>query len=211
MPTKYDTNPLDPEFPANTRSAAGEFETQTLPYKGAETRQFANVPLTEEQTRRFNSPDVSAYSAPYDGQCVPVTYHAARFDNVDHSGSRKVAKVGLPENVMTAVPYFPWYLGMVAGVLILYFLPKSEAKVRFHAAQGLAVHLAILVVSTLLGLLTQITDFAWLGNKIFLSASSLMLLIWAVKAWRGKPVHIESVDDLTNWLDEKITPKAVGQ
>ena len=31
-----------------------------------------------------------------------------------------------------------------------------------------------------------------------------MLVVFAIKAWQGKPVHIESVDDLTNWLEEKI-------
>ena len=29
-------------------------------------------------------------------------------------------------------------------------------------------------------------------------------------AWRGKPVHIETVDSLTNWLEEKIDPKLAG-
>ena len=33
-----------------------------------------------------------------------------------------------------------------------------------------------------------------------------MLIIFAVKAWRGRPVHIETLDDLTNWLEEKIGP-----
>ena len=33
-----------------------------------------------------------------------------------------------------------------------------------------------------------------------------MLIIFAIKAWKGKPVHIESLDDLTNWLEEKIGP-----
>ena len=31
-----------------------------------------------------------------------------------------------------------------------------------------------------------------------------------IKAWRGKPVHIETVDSLTNWLDDKIDPKLAG-
>jgi hypothetical protein len=35
-----------------------------------------------------------------------------------------------------------------------------------------------------------------------------MLIIFTVKAWRGKPIHIESIDALTNWLEEKITLKS---
>ncbi len=34
-----------------------------------------------------------------------------------------------------------------------------------------------------------------------------MLIIFAVKAWTGKPVHIEAVDDLTEWLENKIKPR----
>jgi hypothetical protein len=33
------------------------------------------------------------------------------------------------------------------------------------------------------------------------------LIVFAIKAWRGKPVHIESVDDLTEWLEDKIKPR----
>lgn len=208
MATKYDTNPLDPEFPAKAKAAAGEFETQTLHYKGVETRQFADVSPTEEQTRRFNTSDFPVYSAPYNEQNVPANYQSVSFGNVDQSISRKVAKVGLPENIMTALPYIPWYFGMVAGLLILFFVPRSEAKVRFHAAQGLAAHIAILIVSALLGALTRVTDLASFGNGLFNLVTMIMLIIFAVKAWKGKPVHIESIDDMTNWLDEKISPKS---
>ncbi len=121
--------------------------------------------------------------------------------------SRKVAKVGLPENIATALPYIPWYFGMVAGLLILLLVPKSEAKVRFHAAQGLAAHIGILIVTTILGVIGNIANIADVGNLIFQILTTVMLIIWAVKAWKGKPVHIESVDSLTNWLEEKISVK----
>jgi uncharacterized membrane protein len=86
-------------------------------------------------------------------------------------------------------------------------VPRSEAKVRFHAAQGLAAHIGILIVTTILGIIGTITDLANIGNFIFTLVTSIMLVIFAIKAWKGKPVHIESVDDLTNWLEEKISPK----
>lgn len=207
MPTKYDTNPLDPEFPEKAKAAAEGQPTQTLPYTGAETRQFAGAAITEEQTRRFASPDVSAYSSPYNGQYVPANYIGAGLADMDRSSSRKVAKVGLPENVLTAIPYIPWYIGMVAGLLVLLLVPRSETKVRFHAAQGLAAHIGILIVTTILGLVGEITDIASFGNGIFQLVTSIMLIIFAIKAWRGKPVHIEAVDGLTTWLEEKISPK----
>ena len=207
MPTKYDTNPLDPDFPEKVKAAAeAEVATRALPYSGAETRQFAGAVPTEEQTHRFASQEFSAYQAPYNGQYVPANYQAAGLADMDKSSSRKVDKIGLPENVLTAVPYIPWYLGMVAGIILLLLLPKSETKVRFHAAQGMAAHIGILIVSMILGIIGDITDFAEVGSFFFNLATSIMLVVFAIKAWKGKPVHIESVDSLTNWLEEKIGP-----
>lgn len=216
MPSKYDTNPLDPEFPEKAKAAAEGQDTQTLPYSGAQTQAFPYVaPTAEQQTRRFAEPDVSAYSSPYappfpspyNGQNMPASYQTVSFGNVDTSRTRKVAKVGLPENVMTALPYIPWYLGMVASLLMLFFIPKSEAKVRFHAAQGLAAHIAVLIVSTILGVLSQVVNFASFGNGLFNLVTMIMLIIFAYKAFKGRPVHIESIEELTNWLEEKISPK----
>ncbi len=197
MATKYDTNPLDPDFPEKTRAAAEQMKTDK---SGAETRPFAPLPTDdEEQTRILNG--MSGFSTPPNGQ-----YQTVGFANVNQSLSRKVDKVGLPENVMMALPYIPWYIGMVAGLLILFLVPKSEAKVRFHAAQGLAAHVAILVVTTILGMIGNITDFAEIGNVIFQILTTIMLIIFAFKAWKGKPIHIESIDELTNWLEDKISP-----
>jgi uncharacterized membrane protein len=208
MATKYDTNPLDPEFPEKARAAAaGQAATQGLPKTGGETRRFPGAAETEEQTRRFVNDDVSAYSSPYNGQNIPMNYRTAAFADMNHSSSRKIDKVGLPENILTALPYIPWYIGMIAGLLILFLVPKSESKVRFHAAQGLAAHVAILIITTILGFVGNLTGLAVAGNVIFSIVTTIMLIVFAIKAWRGKPVHIESVDDLTNWLEEKISPK----
>ncbi len=204
MPTKYDTNPLDPDFPEKIKA---ETATKVLPEKVERTRQFAAPPMTEEQTRRFTSQDSNGFSTPNDGENAAARYQPVSLGNIDQTISRKVSLVGLPENIMTALPYIPWYIGMVAGLLILLFLPKSEAKVRFHAAQGLAAHLAILAVSTILGILSRVTDFAAFGNGIFNVVTMVLLLIFAFKAWKGRPVHIESVDELTNWLEDKISTK----
>ena len=204
MATKYDTNPLDPDFPEKIKAEAeAKVATQTLGYTGAETRQFAEP--SEEQTRRFVAADTSGYAPPYSGQYVPAQYQPAGFR--DQSISRKVDKVSLPENVLTALPYIPWYIGLVAAVLLLLFVPKSETKVRFHAAQGLAVHIGILIVTSILSIIGNVTGVARAGNIIFQVAMTVMLIIWAIKAWKGKPVHVETVDSLTNWLEEKVTVK----
>ncbi len=198
MATKYDTNPLDPEFPEKARAAAATSETRDL---SGETRNFADVDERGEERTRVLNNAAAGYTSQH-----PSQYQTVGLANMNQSLSRKVEKVGLPENVMTALPYIPWFVGMIAGLLILFLVPKSEAKVRFHAAQGLAAHVAILIVSAILGFLGNITDIADLGSFIFQIVTTILLVVFAVKAWRGQPVHIESIDDLTNWLEEKIAP-----
>ncbi len=205
MPKKFDTNPLDPDFPNRVKEA----QTETLPNPDAPTRRFAQTAETEKQTRRFDEANFSAYSSPYDGQQIPNVYQTAHLknDDVGNSSSRKVAKIGLPENILTALPYLP-YVGLGAGLIELLLVPKSETKVRFHAAQGLAAHLAIWIIISILGGISNIPGFGVTsaGNGIFQVVTTIMLIIFAFKAWKGKPVHIESVDSLTEWLEEKIKP-----
>lgn len=204
--SKFDTNPLDPEFPEKAR----EMQTNALPKNDFQTAEFPRASVTEEETRKFNNQDFSAYQAPFNGQNVPANYQTAPLynnSNMSQSSSRKVDKIGLPENILTALPYIPWFVGLIAGLIILFIVPKSEAKVRFHAAQGLAAHIGILIVGAILSGLGNVTDMAGIGSGIFHLVTMIMLIIFAVKAWQGKPVHIESVDDLTEWLEDKIQPK----
>jgi uncharacterized membrane protein len=168
-------------------------EEQTRPFVG-EPSQFQ--PQYQQRT----------YQQPYTGQYVPAQYQQQGFA-MPKEQERKVAPFGLTENVLTAIPYIPWYIGMVAGGLMLFLTPRSETKVRFHAAQGLAAHVGILIVTTILGILGEVTGVARAGNVIFTIATSIMLIIWALKAWKGKPVHIASIEGLTNWLEDKIRPK----
>lgn len=214
-PKKYDTNPLDPDFPEKVRAAAqAEVATQVLSETGApETRRFASAAptaSTEQETRRFFDAD-SSYSQLYTGQNVPANYQPQDLSGFASASDRKIAPFGIPEHMVIAAPYVPWYLGMVAGGLILLLVPRTESKVRFHAAQGLAAHVGILAVTTILGILGNITDLANVGNAIFTLVTSVMLIVFAIRAWKGKPVLIESVEKLTNWLEDKINPKLVGK
>jgi uncharacterized membrane protein len=204
MPKKYDTNPLDSEFPNKVREA----QTETMPVDNAATQRFAPPSVTEEQTRRFEEANFEAYQSPYNGQNIPANFKTANSADMSRASSRKVSKIGLPENILTALPYVPFYIGLIAGILILLFVPRSESKVRFHAAQGLAAHIGILIISSILGGVGSLAPFARVGNGIFTVVTMIMLIIWTIKAFRGKPVHIESVDDLTNWLDDKISPRS---
>ncbi len=206
MPKKFDTNPLDPEFPEKAKSAvntgpAGEYtHPQQSPYR---TNEFPTVPssITEEETRRFEHAQLNAYA--FQGGQTPAVYQPATF--VDTS-ERKVAKTGVPEKWLIGLPYLPFSIGLIGGLILLLLLPKEETKVRFHAAQGLAAHIGILIVTTILGVVGNATDLADVGNMIFQTVTTIMLVIFAIKAWKGKPVLIETLEDLTNWLEEKIGP-----
>ena len=201
---KFDTNPLDPSFPERVQQEA---ETVSLPKNRFKTAEFAPASVTEEETRRFDENEFGNFQSPYNGQNVPANYQTRNLAGMNQSSNRKVSKVGLPENVLTALPYIPWFVGLIAGILILLFVPKSETKVRFHAAQGLAAHIGILLITSVLGIADNFVRFADTANAIFQIVTMVMLIIFAVKAWQGKPVHIEPVDDLTEWFEDKIKPK----
>ena len=203
---KFDTNPLDPEFPKKTTFEPQPQETQTLPDNGAATQIFEEPAPTEQQaTRKFDEANFNTYQAPYDGQNVPSNYQPPHPLYAQNERTRKVAKIGLPENIATTLPYIPFYIGLIAGIVELFIVPKSEAKVRFHAAQGVAAHLAIIIISWILNSIGNLTGASF-GNDIFLIVTTIMLIIFAIKAFQGKPIHIEAVDDLTNWLEDKIKP-----
>ncbi|HUR96601.1 MAG TPA: hypothetical protein VMZ26_00910 [Pyrinomonadaceae bacterium] len=202
MAKKFDTNPLDPEFPAKAKAAgAGNYEAPgKTPFS---TSEYPTSPssVTEEETRRFSDADFQAYA--YSAPQPVMPYQPHNFADMNRASERKVAKTGVPEKWLIGLPYIPFYIGLVAGAILLLLIPKEEAKVRFHAAQGLAAHLGILIVTTFLGIIGGLAE---VGSIIFSISTMIMLIIFAIKAWKGKPVHIAAVDDLTNWLEEKIGP-----
>ncbi len=211
MAKKFDTNPLDPDFPEKARAAAAETSRQaaadyTAPQRSPfKTAEFPQSPgsVTEDETQRFTEAQFNAYS--FSSEPVPGL-QVSVFADMNRAGERKVAKTGIPEKWLIGLPYLPFSMGLIAGLIQLLVIPKEETKVRFHAAQGLAAHVGILIVATILGIVGNVTDFADFGALIFKIVTTVMLVIFAFKAWSGKPVHIESVDDLTNWLEEKIGP-----
>jgi uncharacterized membrane protein len=229
MATKYDTNPLDPEFPEKVKTAAAEGgETKVFRDGYAGTSQVDMAAATEAQPTlileaqpqyqqpqpQYRQPPFQQYQQPQFHQpSVPASpLVAAQSDlaAINQAISRKVEKLGLPENLLIAAPYIPWYIGLVAGLVILFITPKTETKVRFHAAQGLAAHIGVIIVTTILAMIGRVTDIADAANVIFTLVTSIMLVVFAVKAYRGKPVHIESVENMTNWLEEKISPSSVN-
>jgi len=212
MPKKFDTNPLDPDFPDKAKAASAGAETAeqgrgyTAPPKTPySTSEFPTRPpsVTEDETRRFADADFQAYA--FQGGQTPIAYQAARLADMNRASDRKVAKTGVPEKWLIGLPYLPFWIGFVAGLILLLVIPKEENKVRFHAAQGFAAQVAIMIVSAILGFVGNVTDSNF-GSFLFAAVTTVMMIVFAIKAWKGKPVHIEVIDDLTNWFEDKIGP-----
>jgi branched-subunit amino acid transport protein len=116
-----------------------------------------------------------------------------------------VTRLGLPENVANVLPYIPFYIGLVAAVIELAVVPRHETRTRFHAAQGLALQLAIVAGSVLFQMLRFATGSGF-GRVVFGVAALVFLVYSAVRVWQGKPHHLAPLEEPARWLDEKIPP-----
>jgi uncharacterized membrane protein len=219
--SKYDTNPLDPEDVKNAEERWGEREAglATREVKGA-TREIGtstneaarrNV-YSEAPTRRYDnipldSPYQSVFVPPTHSQPAPYQQPPAPFRaGVEKPTSRTVAGLGLPEKWAMMLPYVPAYIGVVVSVLELFLVPKTEGRVRFHAGQGLSLHVAILVVQTLFGVVELITG-SGIGGSLFGVAATIFLIISMIRVWKGMPHHIAPLSEPTQWFEEHIKPR----
>ena len=121
-------------------------------------------------------------------------------------GSRHVAGLGIPEKWANMLPYFFGHIGLVAAVVELLLVPRTETRARFHAAQGLALQIAILVLAGAFGFVSLISGNS-LGSRLFGAAYTIFLIVSMVRAWKGKPHHIAPLDEATKFFDEKIKPR----
>ena len=215
--SKYDTNPLDPEFVKNAEKAWGEGGGDgpaTQPVHGT-TREVGSPPedahaniYSEAPTRRY---DKASLEASYPSVFVPPTYsppapyqspHPVAPQMTPRPGSRSVAGIGLSEKWATALPYAP-YIGVVASLVELFLVPRSEPKVRFHAAQGLALHVAILVLQTVFAVVGAITSTS-VGGSLFKLAAFIFLIVSMIRVAKGKPHHISALTDPAQWFNDHI-------
>lgn len=220
--SKYDTNPLDENEVRKTEEVWGQppggQPTQEVPRATREIGSSANESArsniySEAPTRRYDSPQIDS---PYPSVFVPPTYSpptpyqppyqsaaAPNLPLIQKPTSRTVTGAGIPEKWAMILPYAPFYIGVVVSLLELFLVPRAEVRVRFHASQALALHIAILVVQTLFGVVAAITDNS-IGTKLFGLAATIFLVISMVRVWKGKPHHIAPVNELTQWFNEHI-------
>lgn len=217
--SKYDTNPLDPDVARKTEEVWGtdESKPETREMKGATrpvgpagyeesqnvqseapTRRYDNVPLDTPYPSVFVPP---VYSPPATYQPPSAPHRPSQVDQ--KPTSRSVAGVGLPEKWAMVLPYAPFYIGVVVALIELFLVPRKEVKVRFHAAQGLALHVAILLVHTLFGVVGTITGSS-IGGTLFKLAATIFLIISMVRVWKGEPHRIAPLAEPTQWFNERI-------
>lgn len=227
---KYDTNPLDPDYARNIDDVwgASAVGSHTEEIKGA-TRDMARTPNeqarndidAEAPTRRYNTPLASTYPSvfvppayqPLAGQQQPFqpatpTVAAPPPPPTMRQAptSRTVAGISLPENIVMIVPYIPFHIGIVAAIIELLLVPRSEVRVRFHAAQGLALHLAVLLIGFLFTIVALVSGSGF-GGVIFSLAATIFFIVSIIRVWKGEPHHIAPLDEATRWLDSTIAPR----
>lgn len=218
--SKYDTDPLDPDFVRHTEEMRGA----TREVGRTANEQARQSETAEASTRRYQEPTASTpYPSVFDSTIreSPAASISSATKPVNAGGvpppsSRTVPGIGLPENIAMMLPYTPFYIGGVVAALELFLVPRSEVRTRFHAAQGLALQLAILaagflfriasffVSSTLGGFSATLLSVLW---SLFSVAALIFLIVSMVRVWKGEPHTLEPLADVTKRLNEQIEPR----
>jgi uncharacterized membrane protein len=165
------------------------------------------VPPPPRQSTTYappRAPAVNIYQPPPGP--LPNVYQPPPFPFAQKPGSQTVAGLNIPQRWANLLPYIPGHVGLVAAVVELLLVPRTETRARFHAAQGMALQVAILILTGAFGFLHLITG-SGLGSLLFRVASTVFLIVSMVRAWKGKPHHIAPLDEATRFFDEKIKPR----
>lgn len=231
--SKYDTNPLDPKVERKAEETWGGSGGATTQQVSGSTGPVGDSPpawtpapndsarqnvYSEAPTRRYDNPPLDA---PYPSVFVPPTYAPpAQYPQQQppHSvyqspagswnASRPVSGIGVPEKWALMMAYAP-YVGIVVSLLELFLVPRTELRVRFHAAQALALHIAILAISTIFNVIGTLGGGNF-GKVIFGLASTIFLVISMIRVWRGEPHNIAPLADPGKWFNEHIEPRNQG-
>jgi uncharacterized membrane protein len=219
--SKYDTNPLDPDYVKKTEEIWSDSDgsSQTQEVKGA-TREVG--PSAEDDARRnlYSEAPTRRYDSvptdsPYPSVFVPPTYSPpapyqpspAPYQSRDQRPTqRTVAGIGLPEKWAMILPYAPFYIGVVVSLLELFLVPRKELRVRLHAAQGLALQVAVVIVQTLFSVVAAITDSS-VGGSLFWLASTIFFFVSMARVRKGRPHHIAPLTEPSQWFNEHIEPR----
>ena len=201
------THPIPRSTPETSRAQSGdEAPTRRIDDKVTSYPSIF-VPPAPRPSFTYEAPRVQSsdiYQPPpvapmnvYQPPPIPVTYKP---------GSNKVAGLGISERWALILPYLPFWLAIVAAVAELLLVPRTESKVRFHAAQGMALQIVITAITMMLTF-AGLASGRWTGSGLFQLASSIFLIIGIIRVWKGKPFHVAPLDEARKLLDEKIKPR----
>ena len=119
---------------------------------------------------------------------VPVGGGAAAIPVVQATGA-------LADNLAAALCYVPFFLGIIACIVLLIIEPYRRSKyVRFHAFQSLLTHAVFLALSLALGILggmltSLLPIFAFVEALVAL-ACLLLLLLLMYKAYQNTMIEV---------------------
>jgi uncharacterized membrane protein len=150
------------------------------------------------------TPDPSIYQPP--PGAPPSVYQPPPALMHELSRSHSVSGLGIPEKWANLLPYIPGHIGAVAALVELLLVPRTETRTRFHAAQGLALQAAILILTGVFSFVRLISGNGF-GSGIFGVVATIFLIVSMVRVWKGRPHNVAPLDDATKWLDEKIKPR----
>ena len=230
--SKYDTDPLDPEFvrqteenlwgsaraprPAETEppypGSVTEEPTRRLDEQMADTYPSVFVPPAYQPPRPQPQPFTSFGAGPHQPPATtsapppgPSSPYPSPYQNYTGPTHRPVSRLGIPEKYAVILPYLPAHIGLVASIIELAIVPREETRTRFHAAQGLALQLDILAVTFLFKMVTFASGNGF-GAGLFSAAATVFLIISIFRVWQGKSHHIAVLDEPARWANEKIAP-----
>jgi len=107
------------------------------------------------------------------------------------------------------VLYLPFFIGLVPALLELFLVPRNEVKVRFHASQALALHIAILMIQTIFSVISTLSGSS-LGRTLFGLVSFIFLIISMIRVGRGEAHRIAPLAEPAQWFNEHIEPRNRG-
>lgn len=136
----------------------------------------------------------------------PSLYQSPALQAFQKSGKNIVSGLGIPERWAVMLPYLPFWLAIVASIIELLLVPRTETKVRFHASQGLVLQLGITALTMLLTFAGFFTG-RFTGASLVNIASFIFLIVAMIRVFKGKPLVIAPLDEPRKWIDEKIRPR----
>ncbi len=215
--TRHLVNELAPHTAPPDVPARQEAEAATRRIDGMRTSAFAEPPpplgdpsLSQPYPSVFAP---TAYQPPATGSYYNQTGAPPPPPNTSFAGtgnapsSRIVAGINLPEKFALVLPYAPFYVGIVAALIELLLVPRRETRVRFHAAQGLALHAAILAISWALTFVGFIARGGRVGATLFSVAAFVFLVVSMLRVWKGEDHRLAPLADATKWLNARLEPR----